>query len=346
MDLAPYIQQIEAQMRAMLVTPHSALAPFYNMMQYHLGWMDKDFNAARAQTGKRLRPVICLLMSEGLGGSIEAALPAAAAIELIHNFSLIHDDIEDASPLRRHRETLWHIWGIPQAINAGDGMLMISHLALQPLRQMELAPDAVLDIVRILDETCLKLCQGQYLDIAFETRTDITMEEYLVMIGGKTASLIAASAQIGAMIATNDSDLIQAGREFGWQLGLAFQMVDDILGIWGDAAVTGKSAASDITSCKKTLPILFALEQLAQGTMAQQMIGAKLRAVFEQPAIDEAQVPQVLEMLDTARTRDHVQRRAEQHTEQALEALRRLGAPNGALQQLGNLASDFLQRTH
>ena len=197
MDWSPYILQVEAEMRELLAAPDPSLLQFYGMMSYHLGWLDQAFQPVEGVGGKRFRPLICLLASEAQGVDWAQAVPAAAAIELVHNFSLIHDDIEDGSPMRRHRETLWHVWGSPQAINAGDGMHVLAHLALQRLLDRGITPAKVVAVTRILDETSLRLCHGQYLDLAFEERMDITENEYLAMINGKTASLVSASTQIG-----------------------------------------------------------------------------------------------------------------------------------------------------
>jgi len=345
MDLAAYVREVEGQMRALLASPEPALVPFYGMMAYHLGWLDRDFRAVQVSKGKRVRPLLCLLACEAQGGDHSRALPAAAALELIHNFSLIHDDIEDASPLRRHRATVWHLWGIPQAINAGDGMLMLAHLALQPLRDHGVEADKALAVSHVLDATCLRLCQGQYLDLVFEERLDIAVEEYLHMIGGKSASLIAASTEIGALLAADDPRIVASWREFGWEMGLAFQMVDDILGIWGDPQVTGKSAASDILSKKKTLSILYALATLREGDAEEIAQGEALRRIYQQEELSASDVAQVLALLDAAGAREYVQTEAEAHTGRALATLDRLGLDNPAANQLREIASSFLKRT-
>ncbi len=326
-------------MQRWLTPSDPALAPFYGMMSYHLGWKDRQLNPAQVDGGKRLRPLICLLACEALGGEVQRALPAAAAIELLHNFSLVHDDIEDDSAFRRHRETVWYIWGVPQAINVGDGMLILAHLAMESLLEQGVPPAVALKATRILDQTCLRLCQGQYLDLAFEERADVGVDAYLSMIGGKTASLIAASAEIGAMLATEEAQAIAACREFGWELGLAFQMIDDLLGIWGEPEVTGKSAASDILSRKKTLPILFALDHLPAPDVAA------FQQLYAQEQVSEAGLRQVLLWLERAGARADVAERARQHTERAIAALRRSGGSGPAQEQLLMQAQSYLKRT-
>jgi len=231
---------------------------YHAMMTYHLGWEGEG--AGAEARGKRFRPLFLLLSCVAAGGSWEKALPAAAAVELLHNFSLIHDDIQDNSPLRRGRVTVWKKWGIPQAINTGDAMLTLAHLAM--LRMDNHVPSVILTTaVRLLQETCLKLTQGQYLDMAFETRQQVSVEEYWRMVQGKTAALISACAELGALIAGSIASTQQHYKDFGFNLGLAFQAQDDLLGIWGDAAVTGKSTESDLISGKKTLPVLYGVSR-------------------------------------------------------------------------------------
>ncbi|HID86909.1 MAG TPA: polyprenyl synthetase family protein [Anaerolineae bacterium] len=335
--LARYAPAVEAEMQAVLATPHPSLAPFYNMMGYHLGWLDQRFQPTEARTGKRVRPALCLLACEALGGDPETALPAAAAIELVHNFSLIHDDIEDGSATRRGRPTVWSVWGEPHAINVGDGMLILARLALHRLAERGVEAARIQAIARVLDEACLALCQGQYLDLSFEERLDVTIEEYLAMVEGKTAALLSAATRIGAMLADDDKELILRYRRFGRHLGIAFQIVDDILGLWGDEAVTGKSAVDDILSKKKTLPIVYALEQER---------GEELRAMYRREALSKEDVRAVLAILDEVGARGYAQRLAEGHRQRALAELERTGIKNEAQDRLRQLALFLTQRTY
>ncbi|MCA9981178.1 MAG: polyprenyl synthetase family protein, partial [Anaerolineales bacterium] len=178
---------VQAEMRSVLqADQHPPIDHLHGMMQYHMGWLDADFAPLAAKSGKHIRPLLLLLTAVSAGGDWQQAVPAAAAIELIHNFSLIHDDIEDNSPTRRGRETLWHIWGIPLAINAGDAMFAAAHLALNRLIERSVSAEIVVQALRRFDETCIALTQGQHADMQFETRDDVQVEEYLTMITGKT----------------------------------------------------------------------------------------------------------------------------------------------------------------
>src|SRR6187431_3463354 len=205
-------------MRAVLAGHEGPAAPLYEMLAYHLGLDQPD-----GPRGKRMRPLLGLLVYRALTGDHEAALPGAAAVELGHNFSLVHDDIEDADAERRHRPTLWAIWGVPLAINAGDALFALSRLALYRLMD-GFTDHRVLELMKVYDETCLALCEGQYLDIAFERRSDVTVDAYMDMIGKKTAALIGGSVRAGAILATDDDTIADAYQEFGYALGMAFQM--------------------------------------------------------------------------------------------------------------------------
>ncbi len=230
----------------------------YQMLAYHMGWIgDGSGQDAR---GKRIRPLLVLLTCAAGGGNWQNALPAAAAVELVHNFSLIHDDIEDHSPLRRGRSTVWKKWGIPQAINTGDAMFTLAHL--ESLRLAEtVSQEVALQAAKIIQQTCLHLTQGQFLDLYYETKHDVTIDDYWLMVEGKTAALLSTCTELGALAASCDIKTRQYYRNFGRVIGLAFQVQDDWLGIWGDSALTGKSNESDLVTGKKTLPVLYGLSQ-------------------------------------------------------------------------------------
>jgi geranylgeranyl diphosphate synthase, type I len=233
-------------------------APFKEMLTYHLGWTGEG--AGPEAQGKRFRPLILLLTVAACRADWHAALPAAAAVELVHNFSLVHDDIQDDSHLRRGRETVWKKWGIPIGINVGDALFVLSNLALD--RLMESFPaDIVLRSSAILNQACLDLTEGQYLDLANEKNPSLSVDEYWKMVSRKTAALISTSTQLGAILGGVDEATQEAYRNFGHYLGLAFQVQDDYLGIWGDSAMTGKSSQSDLVSGKNSLPILFSLRK-------------------------------------------------------------------------------------
>lgn len=234
---------------------------YYSMLAYHMGWIGDG--AGEKATGKRIRPLLLLLVTAAYQPDWHVALPSAVAVELVHNFSLIHDDIEDNSQYRRGRLTVWSKWGLSQGVNAGDAMFTLAHLAIHKLAD-HLPCDVVRQSASLLLQTCLHLTQGQFLDIDFERRSEVSIEDYWKMIEGKTAALFSACTQLGAIAAQCHPTIIKYYQNYGRALGLAFQVVDDILGIWGDEAMTGKSTASDLCSGKKTLPVLLGLQNNAE----------------------------------------------------------------------------------
>ncbi len=234
------------------------------MVRYHLA-----LDGSGASGGKRMRPLLGLLAYASIAGDHQRALPGAAAVELGHNFSLVHDDIEDGDVERRHRPTLWRVHGVPQAINTGDTLFSLSRIALHRLTDLGFSDSKVLRLMRLYDETCLALCEGQYIDIATSESDELmSVEAYFDMIGRKTASLIAASIEAGALLATDDDEVIARYRGFGWALGLAFQLNDDLLGIWGAEQATGKEP-SDVAHRKKTLPVIYAAEHAGPADRAR-----------------------------------------------------------------------------
>lgn len=333
-----HLPLIEAELRKALATPHPSLAPFYGMMRYHLGWVDEGFSPIEAKGGKRLRPLLCLLVCEAAGGNPEQALPAAVAVELVHNFSLVHDDIEDASPLRRHRPTVWRVWGVPQAINVGDALFALAQLALQGLAEQGIPPARALAAFEVLEGACLALTEGQYLDLNFEERLDVTVEEYLRMIRGKTAALLAACAHLGALVASDDTELLTHYRSFGENLGMTFQIVDDILGIWGEESVTGKPVADDIRQRKKSLPVVYALG-LRAGKQG-------LREIYGKDKLTEEDVRRAMAILDEAGARRYAERLARDYHWRALAELEATGVENEAQADLRELADFLIERVY
>jgi len=257
MDNKTLLSSIELELQkqvSRLDTPHTK--HFHEMLTYHMGWTGDG--AGPEATGKHIRPLMVLLTTAACGGDWQKALPAAAAVELVHNFSLVHDDIQDNSPKRRGRDTAWTKWGAPMAINIGDALFVISNQAIIDLKESYPA-EVVVKAAEILHNTCLELTRGQFMDMSYEERTDLSTDDYWPMIAGKTAALLSACCHIGSLLGGADDAKQDAYRSFGQYLGLAFQVQDDILGIWGNEAVTGKSAASDLVEGKNSLPILAGL---------------------------------------------------------------------------------------
>lgn len=336
-DLLPLI---ERELEELVHAPHHSLGTYYGMMRYHLGWLDEDLSQIQANSGKRLRPMLCLLSCQALGGRIQQALPAACAVELIHNFSLVHDDIQDGSHTRRGRRAVWDIWGMAHGINVGDGLFVLARLALHRLNERGVSLSRQQAATQALDRACLALCEGQYFDMTFEDLATIDLDQYLWMIRHKTAALLAASTQLGASITTDDVQMIGHYYRFGENLGMAFQIQDDILGAWGDEAVTGKPAAIDIRDKKKTLPVVYTLIQTADRNTAQHLADL----YRQQGPLDRSAIQSVLALLDQVNARQHCEDLAEQHYHLALQSLEQTGVVNDAQSHLRELAASLLGR--
>jgi geranylgeranyl diphosphate synthase type I len=235
---------------------------------FHFGWSDEHGNPASGDNGKAIRPTLALLAAEAAGAGRDAAMPAAVAVELVHNFSLLHDDVMDGDVLRRHRPTAWAVFGIGPAILVGDALLTLAFDTLAAA-----GGERATDAVRVLSATVQELVDGQAADLAFESREDVGLAECMDMARAKTGALLGCACGLGELVATGEDARVERMRSFGVRLGLAFQLVDDILGIWGDPARTGKAIHSDISSRKKSLPVVAAL---TSGTPA----GSELAALY------------------------------------------------------------------
>jgi geranylgeranyl diphosphate synthase type I len=258
---------------------------------YHFGWCDADGVPADGNGGKAIRPALALLGAEAVGAPAEVALPGAVAVELVHNFSLLHDDLLDGDLERRHRRTVWAIWGAATAILTGDALLALAHEIV-----LESGSPGARRAGGLLAEATRELTRGQVQDLAFERRHDVTLDECIEMASAKTGSLLAASVGIGAILAGAPESTVEALVRFGREFGLAFQLVDDVLGVWGDPAVTGKPVYSDLRSRKKSLPVVFAV----QGADGDGDLATWLRG-DDEPA--EAGLARVADLLDHAGAR-------------------------------------------
>ncbi len=310
----------------------------YGLMRYHLGWEDQHGKVVEARGGKLLRPTLCLLCCDAAGGDWRQALPAAAALELLHNFTLIHDDVEDASKHRHGRETLWSLSGDALAINAGDGMFALAHVTLLGLLEQGHAPDRVLQAFRMLDTAALCLCEGQHQDLDYADQGEINKNDYLTMIEGKTAVLLAASTGIGALLAGAPSETVDALYEFGRRLGLAFQIRDDVLGIWGDPKETGKPAGDDLRAGKKSYPVVAALERASADERKT------LLALLADDDLDDAGVQRGKALLERLDAREESDRVALEHAEAAIECLSGLPLLPERLTELQHLARFAVER--
>ncbi len=268
------------------------------MARFHLGWIETNgeptaYDVRQSVQGKRIRPHLAFLSCAAVGGEPVRAAPLAAAIELLHNFTLIHDDIQDRSPNRRHRATVWRIWGDAQAINAGDALFALAQRALLRTDPVHVPSETLIQLLDAFNRMTIEIVRGQVLDLEFEGRANVTPSDYLAMIGGKTAAIVRYAAWAGAIVGGASEATAQGLGEFGEALGLGFQLRDDVLGIWGSDDETGKDQTDDIRRRKKSLPILMLLDRV-QGEEAE-----RLRERYRSDAIDETGVAEIRRLLET-----------------------------------------------
>ena len=332
-----YRDLVEAELRH--TAPAGAAGSLTALMRYHLGWVDPSGQpaASPASQGKALRPTLCMFACEALEGDPATAAPAAAALELIHNFSLLHDDIQDQDTERRHQATVWSLWGIPKALVAGDAMQSLGNLEVLRSCQPPVTPGVAVKVSEILTEGYLEMIEGQCLDLGFESRTDITTQDYLEMIAGKTGALIRSAVHIGAMLARDDEAATQAFAGFGGHLGRAFQIRDDYLGIWGDQGVTGKSTDNDIRRRKKSFPVVYAFEHAAGASRDE------LLRIYGQEELEDSDVLRVMSILDELNADGFSDSLTQASAQRAVEALEGVDLPSWARGEVEDLV-DFLAR--
>ncbi|WP_299528858.1 family 2 encapsulin nanocompartment cargo protein polyprenyl transferase [uncultured Streptomyces sp.] len=303
---------------------------------YHFGWENADGTAASGEAGKAIRPALVLAAVRALGGDPEAAVRAAVAVELVHNFTLLHDDVIDEDATRRHRPTAWAVFGVPDAVITGDAMLALA----QRLLAEDTHPAALPASARL--STCvIELCAGQQADCAFEERPpeEVSLDECLTMAMAKTGALLGCACAIGALYAGGSERAVGAMDGFGREAGLSFQLIDDLIGIWGDPARTGKPVGADLTAHKKSLPVVAAL---TSGTPAAAELAALYRGAMDTPQ----EVARAADAVDRAGGRDWAQTGAADRMARAVYHLSRAVPDLSAAGDLLALAEFVTRRTH
>jgi geranylgeranyl diphosphate synthase, type I len=299
--------------------------------EYHFGWTDAD-GSPDGGAGKALRPALVMLSAQI---TVDDAAPVAeaAAVELVHNFSLLHDDLMDGDTSRRHRPTAWTVFGQSAALLAGDALLALALDLVLEARSPQAASAA-----RSLSSATRRLITGQAADLDFERRLDVTVDECLRMAEGKTAALLSCATSIGALAVGASAETVARLDAFGAELGMAFQLVDDLLGLWGDPEVTGKPVLSDLRTRKKSVPVVHAL---TSGTRA----GRKLRELYAQPEpLTEQQLHEAAEMVQRAGSREWTQGECQRRLISARQHLAETGCQGSAAESLTELAEFIVRR--
>lgn len=259
------------------------------VVDYHMGYRDAAGNPVQRRGSKSVRPGLALLSAQAVGGSTQDGLPGAVAVECLHNYAFLHDDVMDGDRMRRQRETAWVVFGQSRALNAGTGMLVLGMQTLlsAPSEHREAAS-------RLFADTCQTMMTGQGMDIEFEHRLDVTVEESMAMTRGKTAALLSCATTVGAVLVTGETETTKALHEFGTEVGVAFQARDDLLGIWGAPEQTGgRPPGFDLVAGKGTLPAVVALR--AGGPASEE-----LAELLARPPLDEKQTLRASELVELA----------------------------------------------
>jgi len=307
----------------------------YDMLRYCMGWSDAYGAPLETKKGKGIRPSLCLFTCDALGGDIEKALPAAVSLELIHNFSLIHDEIQDSDEIRHHRPTLWNVWGIPKALVAGNVMRVLADksMATMPSDHSKLLTVSS----SIVSEACLEMIEGQYMDISFEGGDGISVDQYMKMISHKTGALLRSSVHIGAVIGSRGGRVADIFREIGIKLGFMFQIRDDILGTWGETTSTGKSVGSDIRRKKNTLPIIHARKT--------QPYQEEISELYSLEFIEDHHVDRVLDILDATKAGHYCQGLVEDYALEVSKDIQDIGFSKNSREEFQALVSFLVDRS-
>ncbi len=330
-----YGDYIQDALRSNLDLRHSAV---YDMLRYYAGWADESGAPITAMTGKAVRPTLCLFGCEAVGGAVNLAIPAAVALEFIHNFSLVHDDIQDEDETRHNRKTLWVVWGKPKALVAGNVLRVVADTALHALKREELEPERSLTAISLLTEAYLEMIEGQYLDLSFEGRRDVSMDDYLRMISRKTGALIRCSLNVGAAVGADDPRTIAALRECGRALGYVFQIRDDVLGVWGEESITGKPVGADIRRKKNSYPIVYTMEA------APDEDRASISSMYQKSELDDEDVGSVLRIMNRLGVREHAQTEAAGWADAAIRAIAPIELSHKHREQIEELTHFLLVR--
>ena len=286
----------------------------YRMMSHHMGWEDRD-PGAPPTAAHRGRGVLCLLACEASGGETDRALPAAAAVELVHNFTLIHDDVQGGQPSRNDRDAVWWVWGPAQAINAGDGMYALARLALFQLMDRGVDAPTTFRAVQFLDEASLKTCEGRFLDLEAQERIDLSLDGYLTMASAKTGALMACAMKLGGLLAGADAPALEALAACGNDLGVSLQMRDDVRELWATGTET---PSAELMNKKKLLPVVLALESASVSDKR------RLGDIYFKRVLDPNDIVSLRDTLEELGIRDECNRLLEDSRERALAALDRL----------------------
>ena len=331
--LSRYQQPLEEELRETFAGQEGFL---YNMLLYQLGWMDEQGMPLSGLTGEHLHPYLCLLSCDALLGEYKPALPAAVAVELVHNFSLIHEDVQSGSPNRGQRPTVWWIWGPGQAINAGDGMHALGRLALMRLQDRGIPIGGVLRALRLLDRACLSMCEGQYMDLVFQEKLDVGVDSYLNMAAGRTGALTSCAMGLGALAATEDEGVVEAFKECGRNLGIAYQIKADVQDLWPSS--TDEPPSARLLNKKKLLPLVYIM---GKGDLRTKR---ELGTIYFKRVLEPQDVQQVISVLNENSALEYAQERIRDYCQKAAESLEGVDLSSWGREELAKFRQYLMAR--
>ena len=315
MTLSPTIDELTARVDAELSdVVASRQMPLYQMMSYHMGWSDQQGRSDIPGPQERTRGVLCLLACRAANGDPDVALPVAAAVELVHNFCQIHDDVQGGNPQRDSRDAVWWVWGPAQAINAGDGMHALARLALFRLLQRGVSSATTFRAVQLLDEASLQTCEGRFLDLEAQERIDTSVDAYLKMASSKTGALVSCAMRLGALVAIEDQAVSDALGTCGVKLGVAMQVRADLRELWGSGQ-QGQEPSSEVMNKKKLLPVVCALDK------ANVSVKRRLGDIYFKRVLEPEDVQRLREVIEELGAREECERLVEQYRAEATAAL-------------------------
>jgi geranylgeranyl diphosphate synthase, type I len=331
-------EAVEPAMRAAIDGLEPTIRP---IATYHMGWTDPAGNTIEdAPGGKGIRPTLAILSAQATKADLDVGIPAAVAVELVHNFSLIHDDIIDVDTERHHRPTVWSVFGIAPAIIAGDALQVLAHLVLLEGSELTGASASA-----ALANATAEMIAGQSHDINFETRQDVTVDQCMAMSAAKTGALLGCASSLGAILAGAPLSTVEALRDYGRHLGLAFQAIDDLLGIWGDPATTGKPAGSDLRQRKKSMPLVSAMAgDGAEADELRTMILGPEGADTPLGVLGAEDVVRATYLVEACGGREWTTTQAKVNLDAALGALERVPLATEAHRDLAELAVFVVER--
>ena len=331
-DLERFHADLDSELEEIL-RPREGL--LYDMMLYQLGWADRQGEPLPKPRPPRAYSLLTLLSCQAAGASHRPALPAAAAMELVHTFIEVHKDVQDGNPRQEARPSVWWVWGPGQAINVGDGLHALGRSALFRLADAGLPLDRVLQSLGVLDEACIRMCEGQYLELSHQERLDVSRSSYLKMASDLTGSITSCAMTLGALAANDSNETVEAFRESGLKLGLAYQIRQDIQAVWGKG--DGRNASPQLLNKKKLYPVAALLESADLKTKRA------LGDIYFKRVLEPDDHQRLLDLLEANDVRAEAESTVRQYLQEATDALKGASLEKEGSERLLNFAYHLVQ---